>query len=147
MCSSDLLLLALQKAKHVCDWHTPTLNQKALAYFIDDGSFTRHIRKVSALYRDRREILVDTLERDFSDHLELIPSSTGLHLATLARSASVEQISAIARRAGSVGVAVQRLSSFAASELAQAGLVFGYGAIPASQIEKGLRLLRQCFDG
>jgi len=140
------LRLALQKPKFVCDWHTSTLVQKPLARFIDDGGFARHLRKVSGVYADRREILASAIERNFSDDLKLIPSATGLHLTALARSASVGQIGTIARRASSVGVAVQQLSSFAVSEAAQAGLVFGYGAISAPQIEKGLRLLRQCFD-
>jgi GntR family transcriptional regulator/MocR family aminotransferase len=87
------------------------------------------------------------LAGDFSDHLELIPSSTGLHLAATARTASVERIEAVARRAFARGVAIQTLSRFAASERARAGIVLGYGGIPASDIERGLRILLTCFAG
>ena len=76
---------ALHKAKFVSDWHSPTLMQAALARFIDDGAFARHVRRMTAVYRVRHEMLTDALSRNFADLLELVPSTTGLHLTTLAR--------------------------------------------------------------
>src|SRR5882762_8162131 len=40
------LRAAVHKAKAVSDWHTATPLQMALARFIDDGGFARHIRKM-----------------------------------------------------------------------------------------------------
>ena len=137
---------ALHKAKFVSDWHSSTLVQAALARFIDDGAFARHVRRMTAVYRVRHEMLTDALSRNFADLLELVPSTTGLHLTTLARRMSADRITAVARRAGERGVAVQRLSLFAVTANPQAGLVLGYGAIPTAHIEEGLRLLRACFD-
>jgi GntR family transcriptional regulator/MocR family aminotransferase len=91
-------------------------------------------------------MLVNAITRDFSDHLELIPSSTGLHLTALARAASVERITSVTRLALDRGVALQRLSSFAVGNSTQAGVVLGYGAIATEQIPEGLRRLRKCFD-
>jgi GntR family transcriptional regulator/MocR family aminotransferase len=136
---------ALHKAKFVSDWHTSTIAQMALAHLIDDGAFARHIRRASRTYRERHEMLVNTLTRDFADHLELIPSTTGLHVAALARTASVEQIAAVAQRATEQGVAFQMLSSFAAGRTARAGIVLGYGAITTEEIREGLRRLRRVF--
>lgn len=137
---------ALHKAKYVSDWHTPTLAQTALAHLIEEGEFARHIRRANKVYRERHETLTNAITRDFSDHLELIPSSTGLHLTALARAASVERITSVARRAMNIGVAFQRLSSCAVSDSARAGVVLGYGAIATGQIQEGLRRLRKCFD-
>ena len=137
---------ALHKAKFVTDWHSSTLAQAALARFIDEGAFARHVRRVSAIYRERHETLADAITRDFAEHLELIPSTTGLHLTALARNMSADQIVEIARRAAARGVAVQVLSRFAVSENPRAGIMLGYGAIPTSHIEEGVRLLRACFD-
>jgi GntR family transcriptional regulator/MocR family aminotransferase len=137
---------ALHKAKYVSDWHTPTLTQAALAHLIEEGEFARHIRKANKVYRERHEMLANAIIRDFNDHLELIPSNTGLHLAALARAASVERITAVFRCAIDAGVAFQRLSVFAVGDSAQSGVVLGYGAIATGQIGEGLRRLRQCFD-
>jgi GntR family transcriptional regulator/MocR family aminotransferase len=140
------LRAAVHKAKFVTDWHTSLLVQAALARFIDDGGFARHIRKVGAVYRARHEILTRVLARDFAGQLELIPSAAGLHIAAVARSLSANQISEVVRRASSAGVEVQELSRFGVHTQAQAGLVLGYGAIPTSRIEEGLRRLRKSFD-
>jgi GntR family transcriptional regulator/MocR family aminotransferase len=136
---------AAHKARFVCDWHTPTIAQNALARFIDDGVFARHIRRVSSTYRERHEILTDTIERNFADHLQLIPSTTGLHVAAYARTASVDRIDAIASRAFDHDVAIQRLSTFSVEGKPHAGVVLGYGAIGTTQMAEGLRRLRKCF--
>jgi GntR family transcriptional regulator/MocR family aminotransferase len=138
---------AVHKAKYVSDWHTPTLAQSVLARFIDDGGFARHIRKVGSVYRARHDMVTRVLTREFSDHLEVIPSSAGLHVTAVSRRASADQIHAVVRRASKLEVQVQELSRFAVDVRARAGLVLGYGAIPTARIEEGLRRLRTCFDG
>ncbi len=140
------LRLALQKAKYVSDWHTSALVQTALARFIQEGWLARHIRRASAVYKERHEIVSHTIARDFADHLQLIPSATGLHIAAYAVSASARRIDAIYTRAINDGVAFQRLSSFTVAPLERSGIVLGYGAIATEQIREGLRRLRRCFD-
>jgi GntR family transcriptional regulator / MocR family aminotransferase len=134
---------SLQKAKFVSDWHSPTLARTALAHMIDEGDFARHIRRMNGIYRERREMLVNSIIHDFADHLELIPSMTGLHLAALARTASVEQIAAVARGAFDAGVGIHILSTFAVSEAPRACVVLESGAIRAERIPEGLRRLRK----
>src|SRR5256885_2380666 len=80
---------------------------------IDDGEFARHIRKMRAVYRVRHDLITDTLAHDFTDHLKVIPSTAGLHIAALARTASSDEIAAVARRASDAGIEVQELSKFA----------------------------------
>jgi GntR family transcriptional regulator/MocR family aminotransferase len=141
------LRTAVHKAKFVTDWHTSMLVQAALARFIDDGGFARHLRRMSAVYRVRHEMITKALTTEFAEHLELIPSSAGLHVAALARSASADRLEDVARQASEVGVEVQQLARFAVGARGRAGLVLGYGAIRTVQIEEGLRRLRECFDG
>jgi GntR family transcriptional regulator / MocR family aminotransferase len=139
------LRAAVDRAKFVADWHTPTSLQAALARFIDEGDFARHVRKVKVVYRERHELVTRTIQRDFEDDLELIPSSTGLHVAALARRASVEQIEATARRAAARGVAVQTLAYFSVGGKPSAGLAVGYGGIETGLIDEGLKRLRRSF--
>ncbi|HTV70715.1 MAG TPA: PLP-dependent aminotransferase family protein [Rhizobiaceae bacterium] len=136
---------ALHKAKFVNDWHSSTLAQAALARFIDEGAFARHIRRMTAIYRERHQILADIITRDFAEHLELIPSTTGLHLTALARKMRGDQFKDVARRAAGRGVAVQ--AGFTVSGTSRAGVMLGYGGIPTGHIKEGMRLLRTCFDG
>jgi GntR family transcriptional regulator/MocR family aminotransferase len=136
----------VHKAKAVADWHTSTLEQLALARFIDDGLLAGHIRRLSSAYRQRHDVILDILQTNFAGHLEPIPSSTGLHIAAFARNASVERVAAIAKRALTMDVAIEVLSHFAVTNKARAGVVLGYGGVPLNRVEEGLRRLRKCFD-
>ena len=136
---------ALHKAKLVADWRTSTTIQAALAHFIDDGGLARHIRKAREVYRARHRMIADAMARDFADHLTVVPSATGLHIAAVARTASADQIGVVVRRASDIGVVVQELSKFGVDSPGPPGLLLGYGPIPTARIEDGLRRLRSCF--
>jgi GntR family transcriptional regulator / MocR family aminotransferase len=133
---------AANKAKHITDWHTATIVQSALARFIDEGAFARHIRRMSRTYGERHEMLTAAIKRNFGDCLDLVPSSTGLHIAAYARRASIDHIDAIASRAFDLGVAIQ---PFRVGEEPR-GIMLGYGAIETAQIAEGLSRLRRSFD-
>jgi GntR family transcriptional regulator / MocR family aminotransferase len=137
---------AVHKAKYVTDWHTSLPAQAALAQFIDDGSFARHIRRLSGVYRARHAALAEGLARELADHLEVIPCNAGLHVAALARTASVEQVAGVARRASEAGVEVQELAPFGVTPPGPSGLMLGYGAIATADIGEGLRRLAGCFE-
>jgi GntR family transcriptional regulator / MocR family aminotransferase len=136
---------AVHKAKYLADWHTSMVLQVALAHFIDQGAFARHLRKVRRVYAERHETVVQILNTEFADQLEVMPAVAGLHVTAVSRSMSVDQISAVALRAAELGVQVQRLARFAFDGPPRAGLLFGYGAIPTSRIRAGLALLKSCF--
>jgi GntR family transcriptional regulator/MocR family aminotransferase len=87
----------------------------------------------------------ETVARELADHLEIVPSVAGLHLAAVARSCSADQMKVVARLAAEAGVAVQELSGFGVDAPGPPGLLLGYGAIPTARIEDGLRRLKSCF--
>jgi GntR family transcriptional regulator/MocR family aminotransferase len=125
---------ALVAAKHLADWHSPLLPQAAVATFISDGHFARHIRKVRRLYSDRRNRLFEEVQRSLSIWLDVLPSGTGLHVsATLKQDVSSE---AVAEAALASGVRVFPMPQ---------GIVFGIGAIEASQIKIATEKLRDVF--
>lgn len=51
------LTRGVQAAKYVADWHSPIPLQATLARFIDEGLFARHLRKMSAVYRERHTLM------------------------------------------------------------------------------------------
>jgi GntR family transcriptional regulator/MocR family aminotransferase len=120
--------------------------QAALARFIDDGGFARHVRKLASVYRARHERIARAIASDFGEHLETVPSSVGLHIAALSRRQSIEQIDAVIRRAAARGIGIHPLSRYAVRR-PLAGLLIAYGAIPTSLLDDGLRKLRECFEG
>jgi GntR family transcriptional regulator/MocR family aminotransferase len=137
----------VEVAKYLADWHSPTGTQAAMAWFLSNGSFARHLRRMRTAYHERHRRIIDTLHRDFTGLVDVVPSSVGLHLAALATDGSVDRIEAVHRRSTSVGVHFQPLARFAAGDTQRAGIVLGYGAIPLDRIEEGLQRLRAAFAG
>jgi GntR family transcriptional regulator / MocR family aminotransferase len=136
---------ATEKAKFLVDWHTSLPVQAAMARFIEAGAFARHIRKVAAAYRRRHALVTRGVATLLHEHLELVPSSAGLHVTAIARRLNATRMQTVIDAAHDAGVAVQSLARFGIAKRRRVGVVLGYGRIPAERIEEGLRRLRSCF--
>jgi len=135
---------ALLAAKAVAEGSCCGLTQGILASLITGGHLARHVRKMQQTYGRRRQLLIDTLLRDLSKWLELIPSAAGLHVAaTLKVPLSDKAIEAAALRQR---IGVRALSAMATRRTSPAGLAFGFGAIKEPEITAGLAALRRVLS-
>lgn len=136
---------AVKAAKYVSDWHGPLLIQDALARFIDEGGFTRHLRRAGAAYARRYRRIHDIVGARLGRHLEILPTTAGLHLTAIARRASVAEILEVVARARALDVAFHPLSMFSESA-PRAGVALGYGAVAPDDIDEGLTRLARAFE-
>jgi GntR family transcriptional regulator/MocR family aminotransferase len=132
---------AIVKAKYLADWSSPAIEQAVLADFLAEGGFARHIRRMRKVYRERHDVLLGLLRRDFADVLTPRPSAAGLHLSAAAE----RDLRAVLPRARAAGVRLLALDDFAVTSQRH-GLLFGYGAIAAERIAPGLARLRRVLD-
>ncbi|MGW3497934.1 MocR-like pyridoxine biosynthesis transcription factor PdxR [Streptomyces sp. NPDC001020] len=140
------LRTALCSARQLTDWHGEHVGQAALARFIDSGELSRHVRRATRVYAERRDHIEVALRTDFADWLDTVPSAAGLHLATRLKPDAAVDIDAVRDRARASGVAVESLAVYCTEDRPpQPGLVLGYGAIATADITDGLRLLASCF--
>ena len=134
------ILQAVCVAKHLGDWHTAIAAQWALARFMADGELHRHIRRCHAAYAQRRERLMQRLDGDLSPWFERVPATAGIHMAALARQPlDMDMLLRLARR---VDVGLYPLAPFYQSGPPRQGLMLGYGAIEAADIDPSLDRLR-----
>ncbi len=140
------LLPALRAAKLLTDWHTAMPTQAALAEFIETGMFARHIRTMRRTYQERHRLVTDALRRDFADCLAPVDSAVGLHVAAISPHHTAEQMHDIVGRAFDSGVGAYALSGFGYGDHHPPGLIIGYGAIAADDIDEGMRRLRDLID-
>jgi GntR family transcriptional regulator/MocR family aminotransferase len=133
----------LHAAKFLTDWHTGLPLQAAMADFVEQGMFARHLRRVRRVYRQRHERIAAALAGPLSAHLTVVPSTAGLHLSAMVRGATAADALVRARAAG-VGLASFPEIATAAPD--PPGVVFGYGMIDAPRIDEGLALLHRHLD-
>ncbi|UHA73247.1 MocR-like pyridoxine biosynthesis transcription factor PdxR [Paenibacillus sp. 481] len=74
------LVSACRETKWYTDLHTATLEQLALARFIETGELDKHIHQMRKVYRKRRDTMVAALRLHFGEKLTVMGYSTGLHL-------------------------------------------------------------------
>jgi GntR family transcriptional regulator / MocR family aminotransferase len=123
---------AVAIAKHLSDWHAPTMVQWALAKFIDDGYLQKHIRRCHAIYASRREQLLSRFSTDLAPWLQPIAATAGFHMTVLTRSdIDIPLLLKLARR---VDVGLYAIDIFYHALPPVQGLFFGYGAIETLDI-------------
>jgi GntR family transcriptional regulator/MocR family aminotransferase len=137
------LMPALRAAKHLTDRLTDATTQGAMARFMADGLFVRHLRRSTREYAARRALILAVLRRDFADRLEVVPSTAGLHLAAWPH--GDVDVPALVERAAAAGVRVEDMAEYYGFGPGRPGLVIGYGAIAPDRIEDGLRLLGEVW--
>jgi GntR family transcriptional regulator/MocR family aminotransferase len=134
------LVRAFAAARDASDVFSSTLYQAVLTDFIREGHFARHIRRMRALYGDRRRTLVEAIQAQMGDTIELVGAEAGMHLVALLPQ-GVNDV-AVARQAGRVGICAMPLSSCCLRPPVRGGLVLGYGGTNAHQIQDGVRKLK-----
>ena len=126
---------ALLHAKHLADVHGPGLLQNALARFMAEGTYRKHLRRCVAEYGQRRERLTKGFERLLAPWLTLVPAEAGFHQAALFKpglAIDAPQLAALARR---VDVGLYPLQSLGAG---QDGLLMGLGRVTPEGIDAAL---------
>ncbi len=126
----------LADVKHLADIAAPTLDQVAMAVFIETGGLDRHIRRTATRYRTNRARLLAAV----AEHLPgwtVTGVAAGLH-AVLVPTSTVST-AALAAAATSTGdLVVVPLATYAQAGRTQSGLVVGYGAATPDQIDRGV---------
>jgi GntR family transcriptional regulator/MocR family aminotransferase len=116
------------------------LPQAVVAGFIADGHFVAHIRRMRALYGERRGALAEALAARFGERLRIELQAGGMHL--LAWPTGKRRDTELVARAARAGLAPSALSSCAAGPCPP-GLLLGFANTPVERAaEDAARLWR-----
>ncbi|NDV11925.1 PLP-dependent aminotransferase family protein [Crenobacter caeni] len=122
--------------------------QAALARFIGDGHFARHIRAMRELYRQRQALLRAVLARELGDALPLSAGEAGLHL--IARLPDNFDEDALERSAASEGLWLRTWQRHCLTPTGTRALVLGYAGVEDRALAHAatrLARLLQASDG
>jgi GntR family transcriptional regulator/MocR family aminotransferase len=118
----------------------PTFFQSVLADFMREGHFSRHIRRMRLLYRDRRSALLDSLKKDLGVAVDVKGEEAGLHLSvTLPRGFRDHKI---AERALAERLWLAPLSGSYLKHPSPQGFILGFSNTSAAEIPGAVRKLR-----
>jgi len=145
------LIEPVRAAKALLNNCQPWLEQAALAAFLAEGGYARHLRRLRQACASRR----DHLLREIENHLPgsaVNGAGSGMHLAahlpdTLPDAEAIEE-AARARGVGVYSVASANAQPFGLrdSPLLKRCLLFGYAALNEAEISDALLSLRRAID-
>ncbi|MCI0395997.1 MAG: PLP-dependent aminotransferase family protein [Chloroflexi bacterium] len=130
------LVDAFLTVRSLIDIHAPILEQAALADFMVEGHFTRHLRRMRTLYAGRRAVLLEAV-RELP--LEIDSPEAGMYCIGWLPD-GMDDVSVV-RQAAAQGLDLTPVSRFSMEPLARKGLVLGYAAYSVQQIQDAVRRL------
>lgn len=125
------------------DMHSPTLEQAALADFMEEGFFSRHIRRMRILYAERQARLVEAARRELAGLLDIRPAEAGMHLVGYLPGDSDDQ--RVAHRVLAAGIYTPPLSAYAIEPLEKRGVLLGYTGVSETEIDEGVRRMARAL--
>jgi GntR family transcriptional regulator/MocR family aminotransferase len=123
-------------AKWIADRNTAMLEQAALADFLNEGHFDRHVRRMRRLYKRRRDVLLDALAREFADEAQVRGDAAGMHVTVRFRSGAA--VRAAAERSG---IALASTAIYYLAKPPSNEFIFGFSAIGERAIRTAVRRL------
>ena len=117
---------------------TSVLYQMAMTDFIREGHFSRHIKKMRAVYMERRKVMAEAVRSEADGLLEIAGDEAGLYLLTLLPPGVDDR--EVVERAYRM-MPVGPLSQFYASHVERTGLLLGYANISVREIPAMVRTL------
>jgi GntR family transcriptional regulator/MocR family aminotransferase len=138
----ERLARVFASAKFMADRQGSSIEQCALADFLAEGHFERHIRRMRKLYGRRRTILREALRRHFGARVTITGDDSGMHLYATFRLDLAENEAY--RRALEAGVRVDRVphgTGPTRNRDRSVPFVFGFAGLTDRSIREGITRL------
>jgi len=141
----ERLAAALRARKHLLAGPS-RIDQLAMQWFIEHGHWARQIRRMRHLYRKKRAQLARLVELHLHPHARIEGDSAGLHLELIVQaSCSASELRELAGQQG-VRIYVPEQGQSPA-RVGDPKVYLGFGGIRQSDMERGIRMLRQAWEG
>lgn len=134
------LVDAFLAMRSTIDFHPPMLEQLALAEFIAEGHFTRHLRRMRSLYAKRRLMLLEAVR---GLPFEVDAPEAGMHFVGWLP-AGIDDTT-IAQQAALHDVCIIPISTSGIAPRQHQGIMLGFAAVNQQDIASGVRRLQAAF--
>jgi GntR family transcriptional regulator/MocR family aminotransferase len=132
-------------AKFLSDFSSPGIEQSALANFMQDGSFERHLRQVRKELKARREELINGLRKHAGEQLEIVDSPAGMHVVGWLRGYDRARMNALVHLAHDRGLGLYPMTPHYLNPPDREGLIFGYCGLSTTELREATQLFGACL--
>lgn len=133
-------------AKFLDDFSCPAFEQAALARYMENGGFERHLRVVRKELKVRRQELLDGLRQHAGERLEIVDSPAGMHVVAWLRDYDQARAEALLELAHTRGLGMYTMAAHYLQPPARQGLLLGYCGLSGGGLRDATRLLGACMD-
>ncbi|MDC8014893.1 PLP-dependent aminotransferase family protein [Tahibacter soli] len=136
---------AFVAAKWFCDRGCPAIEQGALARFMADGGFERHLRDAAKTLKQRRTAMLAGLKRYAGGAVEVADSHAGMHLVAWLPGVTRPQCEKLIALAAERGLGLYSIEPYFLGRAPREGLLLGYASLPPADIEAAMRVFGACL--
>lgn len=137
----------LFRAKLLDDLGCPSMEQAALAAFIQSGQFEKHLRKCVRELGARRRTIVGALQSLAGDHIEIGPHGAGMHFVLWLPRLPFERLEPFIAQARALGLGLYPVHPYYRVPPSRPGLLLGYAGLSVGQLRTAAELFAQCLEG
>jgi GntR family transcriptional regulator/MocR family aminotransferase len=131
-------------AKLLDDLGSPTIEQAALATFIQSRQYEKYLRESIDELMRRRRVLVAVLSK-LGSLVEIGPHEGGMHLVAWFPQMTYAQLDVLIDKAASLGLGVYPVHHYYKNKPAKPGLLLGYAGLSSAPLRTATELLVRCI--
>jgi len=134
-------------AKFLSDFACPAIEQAALAHFMENGAFERHLRVARRELKARREELIRGLQHYGEGRVEIADAQkAGMHVPAWLPGYDQAQVRELIELAHERGLGLYSMAPHYIDEPQRPGLLFGYCGLSTQELREATQLFGRCLD-
>lgn len=133
-------------AKYLSDMGGQSIEQTALAHFMESGAFERHLRNVGQMLKKRREILLELLHEHAGSRAQVSDSHAGMHVVAWLPGYDYARLDELIAYAHDRGLGLYPIAPCYHQRPEVPGLILGYCGLPEAELREAMRLFGSCLD-
>ena len=134
-----------RRTKWLDDMGCSSIDQAALASFMQSGAFERHLRRASQMLKARRAALIDGLRQHAGDRLDIDDSHAGMHTVVWLRDMDHAQCKVLIEYALTQGLGLHPIAPAYFSPPPRPGLLLGYAGMSVAELQAATALFGHCL--
>lgn len=112
--------------------------QRALAFFMREGYFEKHVRRMKVIYQSKHKALIQSITQHMEENVEIIGQRAGLHIVLNLKNKKAEDV---IRDAEAMGIRIYSPHQHWFNEKKVPSIMLGFGGLTEQQIKEGIELL------